>query len=106
MVKALWWILEEQSSLMVGCGFSPAVHNSYVSKIWPSLVISHPRLSSDYPVRHPEGWDILGKQMKDQQPLPGSLQVCLTGWKVQLFLQAWEEQEHCSFPEALSPVGL
>lgn len=42
MVTALRWILEEQSSLMVGCGFSPAVHNSYVSKIWPSLVISHP----------------------------------------------------------------
>lgn len=55
MVTALWWIPEKQSSIMAGGGFSPTVHNSSVSKIWPSLVISHPRLLSDYLVCHPEG---------------------------------------------------
>lgn len=106
MVTALWWIPEKQSSIMAGGGFSPTVHNSSVSKIWPSLVISHPRLLSDYLVCHPEGQGSLGKQIKDQQSLPGSLQVCLPGWKMRLFLQAWEEQERCSFPEAVSSAGL
>lgn len=64
MVTTLWWI-PEQSSLMVDGGrFSPTVHNGSMSKIWFSLVILHPRLSSDYLVHHPGGRGILGKQIK------------------------------------------
>lgn len=92
--------------MVVGGGFSPTVHNSPMSKLWPSLVISHPRLSSDCLVCHLGGWGILGKQVKNPQPLPGCLQVCLPEWKMQLFLQAWEEQEHCNFLYAVSSVSL